>query len=92
MVGVESSKVASLESLSQFGGQILEQRGILHLFVRDARQGHHIWRYGLTRVHIEVVAFFFAVHIYLNIRNLYDSVFYKIKPRRLQIEDYQGLC
>jgi len=51
----------------------------------------NILRNGLSRVHENVFTLLLARRHYLYIRNLYDPVVNKIKPRCLKVKDNKGL-
>ena len=71
---------------------VFEQRGILYLLVGDASDSDYFRGNGATRIDKLVDSFLTTIKIHLDIGNLDDTVFYKIKPRCLQVEDNQGLC
>ncbi len=92
VIGVEAGKVAALKLLSQVLGQVFKGRFVLHVIICYARESRHLSRYWLAGVHQLVAPLLCSVGHNLYIRNLYNPVVYKVKPRCFQVEHNKGLC
>ena len=92
MVRVKTGKVASTELLVQRRCQFLKSGLVLYVIVTNSRKRHHFCRNRLLWIHKQVGALLSTIRIYLDIRDLNDTVINKVKPRCLEVEDNQGLC
>ena len=91
-VGVVSRQVAPLHVGGERLGYLLETGFVLHVVIGNAVYCGRFRRYGHPRIDAPCLHLLATVGLHFHQRNLHDSVFGRVYPRGLQIEEnYRSL-